>query len=107
MRRILFTIILSFLFSSNAYALKFEKCFVKWVANKDIEEALVELGNFGKFNDQKLEDKYYRVFKDGTAEQVTIQTDKWNKEQSKEIDKEFKDEDWVTPERLAKMKKKN
>ena len=61
---------------------------------------------FGKFNNQKIENSYYQVFSDGTAERVIIQTDKWNKEEAKRIDEEFKDASWVTPQILAKMKKK-
>ena len=106
MKKILLIIILGFLSISNAYALKFEKCFTKWVADKDIEKMLIEDDIFGKFNDQKFENSYYRVFNDGTAERVIIKTDKWNKEESKKIDEEFKDSDWATPKVLAKMKKK-
>ena len=106
MKKILGILALSLLLSGNALALKFEKCFVKWVDDKDTEKMMIEQNIFGKFNDLKFEEKYYRVFKDGTAEQVQIQTDKWNKEQSKIIDKEYKDVDWATPETLAKMKKK-
>ena len=106
MRKILFIIILIFLSISSAYALKFEKCYAKKVMDKDSEKMLIEMELFGKFNNQKIENSYYRVFSDGTAESVIILTDKWNKEQAKRIDEKFKDASWVTPEILSKMKKK-
>tara|TARA_B100001057_G_scaffold379525_1_gene385071 strand:- start:269 stop:889 length:621 start_codon:yes stop_codon:yes gene_type:complete len=106
MRKILFIIILIFFSITSAYALKFEKCYTKEVMDKDSEKLLVEMELFGKFNNQKIENSYYQVFSDGTAERVIIQTDKWNKEEAKRIDEEFKDASWVTPQILAKMKKK-
>ena len=106
MRKILFTIILCFISISNAHALKFEKCYTKKVWDKDIEQDLIEMGMFGKFNNEKYENIYYQIFKDGTAESVSIKTDKWFKEHSKNIDKEFGNNRDFTPKLLAKMKQK-
>ena len=106
MRKILFTIILCFISNSNAHALKFEKCYNKKAWDKDIEQDLIEMGMFGKFNNEKYENIYYQIFKDGTAESVSIKTDKWFKEHSKNIDKEWGDKSYVTLETLAKMKQK-
>ena len=106
MRKILFTIILCFFSISNAYALKFEKCYTKEVMDKEIEEYLIAKDLFGKFNNEKFENSYYQVFSDGTAESVIIKTDKWHRESSKIIDKEFGDKNYITLETLALMKQK-
>ena len=105
MRSILFIITLSFLSISNAYALKFEYCYNKEVMDKKIEEHLIEMDMFGKFNNEKFENIYYQVFSDGNAEQVIIKTDKWHKESSKNIDEEYEGENF-TFEQLALMKQK-
>ena len=105
MRSILFIITLSFLSISNAYALKFEYCYNKEVMDKKIEEHLIEMDMFGKFNNEKFENIYYQVFSDGNAEQVIIKTDKWHKESSKNIDEEYEGENF-TLEQLALMKQK-
>ena len=96
---------LSFLSISNAYALKFEYCYNKEVMDKKIEEHLIEMDMFGKFNNEKFENIYYQVFSDGNAEQVIIKTDKWHKESSKNIDEEYEGENF-TLEQLALMKQK-
>jgi hypothetical protein len=106
MRKILFTIILCFVSISNAHALKFEKCYSKEVTDKEVEEHLIEMDMFGKFNNEKFESNYIQVFSDGTAEKVSIKTDKWHKESSKNIDEEYGDKSYVTLETLARMKQK-
>ena len=106
MRKILLIIIPGFFSISNAYALKFEKCYTKEVMDKEIEEDLIARDLFGKFNNEKFENSYYQVFSDGTAERVIIKTDKWHKESSKIIDKEYGDKNYITLETLALMKQK-
>ena len=74
--------------------------------DKEIEEYLIAKDLFGKFNNEKFENSYYQVFSDGTAESVIIKTDKWHRESSKIIDKEFGDKNYITLETLALMKQK-
>ena len=74
--------------------------------DKEIEEDLIAKDLFGKFNNKKFENSYYQVFSDGTAERVIIKTDKWHRESSKIIDKEYGDKNYITLETLALMKQK-
>ena len=106
MKKLLGIVVLGLLLSGNAYALKFYNCYVKKAIDKDTESFLIERGTFGKFDSSKFEDSYYQIYKDGSAEQVIIKTDKWLKESSDWIDKEYKDASYATPEFLARMKQK-
>jgi len=106
MKKLLFTILFALVLSENAYALKFYNCYVKKTIDKDTERFLIERGTFGKFDSSKFEDSYYQIYKDGSAEQVIIKTDKWLKESNDWIDKEYKDVSYATPEFLATMKQK-
>jgi len=106
MKKLLLTILFTLVLSENAYALKFYNCYVKKTIDKDTERFLIERGTFGKFDSSKFEDSYYQIYKDGSAEQVIIKTDKWLKESNDWIDKEYKDVSYATPEFLATMKQK-
>ena len=106
MKKIFAIISLSLFLVGNAHALKFSKCYVIKSKDKESEKMLIESELFGKFNNQKIESSYYQIFSDGTAEQVIIQTDEWNKVEAKRIDEEFGDASWITPEILSDMKKK-
>ena len=105
-RNLLLILSFSLLLFGNAYALKFEKCYAKWFEDKEAEELLTELELFGKFNKKKMENVYYQIYSDGSAERVSIRTDEGQKEESKRLDDEFKNSSYMTPKILQKMKEK-